>query len=191
MVCIADVSGKGVPAALLMSNFQAALRTLVRKTQNLKEVIAELNHATYTSSDGDNFITFFLGMYDFSNRTFEYVNCGHNPSVLFHDGKIQLLEEGTTILGMFDPLPFLETRKIENIEEFLFFAYTDGLTEAFNEEEEQFGLERLLEIIKTHGLENLSILHQFIFKSLDDFRDDTPYHDDITMISCLVDGSQG
>ncbi len=188
MVCIADVSGKGVPAALLMSNFQAALRTLTRKTQNLLEVIAELNHTTYASSDGDNFITFFLGMYDFKQKSFEYVNCGHNPSILFCEDGIRLLEEGTTILGMFDPLPFLEMKRIENMDEFLFFAYTDGLIEAFNKADEQFGLDRLLDIIKDHGFENLNILHQYIFKALDDFREDTPYHDDITMISCQVDG---
>ena len=190
MICIADVSGKGVPAALLMSNFQAALRTLVRKTQDLLEVIAELNHATYSSSDGDNFITFFLGMYDYKAGSFQYVNCGHNPSILIHEGKTLLLEEGTTVLGMFDPLPFLESKTIENISEFLFFAYTDGLVEAFNREEEQFGLERLMEIIGSHTNENLSVLHQFIFKALDDFRQDSAYHDDITMISCQVNNME-
>ena len=187
MICIADVSGKGVPAALLMSNFQAALRTLVRKTHDLKDIISELNHATYSSSDGDNFITFFMGIYDFDTRVFEYVNCGHNPSIIYSNGEIRLLEEGTTILGMFDPLPFLETKRIDDIGEFLFFAYTDGLTEACNKEEEQFGMERLMEIIKSRSDEDLPILHQFIFKALDDFREDTPYHDDITMISCHVD----
>lgn len=186
IVCIADVSGKGVPAALLMSNFQASLRTLVRKTHDLEEIINELNHATYASSNGENFITFFLGMYDFSDSSFNYVNCGHNPSIILSEGRTRVLEEGTTVLGMFDPLPFLETRKIENINDFLFFGYTDGLTETFNLEEEQFGFERLEELLILHQKKNLNILHQFLLKALDDFREEAPYHDDITMISCQV-----
>lgn len=189
IVCIADVSGKGVPAALLMSNFQASLRTLVRKTQDLEEIIAELNHATFISSNGENFITFFIGLYDFNDSSFEFINCGHNPSVILHKSNSHILEEGTTILGMFDPLPFLTKSRIEGLDEFLFFAYTDGLTEAFNKEEEQFGLERLMEIIQLNVNQSLHIIHELIFKSLDDFREDTPYHDDITMISCQVNNS--
>lgn len=186
IVCIADVSGKGVPAALLMSNFQASLRTLVRKTHDLEEIIHELNHATYASSNGENFITFFLGMYDYIERSFNYVNCGHNPSLILQGEKALTLEEGTTVLGMFDPLPFLTTKKIENISDFLFFGYTDGLTETFNQADEQFGFERLEELLKAHQSDNLNILHQFLLKSLDDYREGVPYHDDITMISCQV-----
>ena len=190
IVCIADVSGKGVPAALLMSNFQASLRTLVRKTHDLEEIIHELNHATYASSNGENFITFFLGMYDYAESSFNYVNCGHNPSLILQGEQVVILEEGTTVLGMFDPLPFLETRKIENIREFLFFGYTDGLTETFNKAEEQFGTERLEALLKAHQSDNLNILHQFLLKALDDFREGMPYHDDITMISCQVSNSE-
>ncbi len=186
IVCIADVSGKGVPAALLMSNFQASLRTLVRKTEDLEEIISELNHSTCSSSNGENFITFFIGLYDFNTHVFEYVNCGHNPSFLLTKDKEYTLEEGTTILGMFDPLPFLSKVRIEHLDNFLFLAYTDGLTEAFNAEEEQFGTERLLAILEKHWQEDLNALHKHVFKALDDFREETPYHDDITMISCQV-----
>ncbi|MEM9324822.1 MAG: PP2C family protein-serine/threonine phosphatase [Bacteroidota bacterium] len=187
IVCIADVSGKGVPAALLMSNFQASLRTLVRKTEDLEEIIVELNHSTCSSSNGENFITFFIGLYDFNSRVFEYVNCGHNPSYLLTGQGVKTLEEGTTILGMFHPLPFLSKVRVEDLQQFLFFAYTDGLTEAFNKEDEQFGDERLVQILSDHWHEDLNKVHQHVFKALDDFREDTPYHDDITMISCQVD----
>lgn len=186
IICIADVSGKGVPAALLMSNFQASLRALVRKSQDLEEIIEDLNHATVISSNGENFITLFLGLYDFEERTFHYANCGHNPTVIFSQGQMNLLEKGTTVLGMFDPLPFLETEKISGLNEFLFFGYTDGLTETFNTEDEQFGLERLISLLDKFKSENLSILHQHIFKELDSFRKENPFQDDITMISCQV-----
>lgn len=186
LVCVADVSGKGVPAALLMSNFQASLRTLVRKTQDPKEIVEELNHIIAQSGNGENFITFFLGMYDFAEKSFEYVNCGHNPLYLVTHSGVQELNDGTTILGMFEPLPFLQTMKIEGLSEFLFFGYTDGLTETFNAAEEQYGEERVRAFLE-HGIpEDINKLHQDIFKSLDEFRVDSPYRDDITMLSCLV-----
>ncbi len=186
LICIADVSGKGVPAALLMSNFQASLRTLIRKTHNLDEIIHELNHATYVSSNGENFITFFMGMYDYSDHTFSYANCGHNPSIIFNDGEITVLEEGTTVLGMFDPLPFLSSSKIEGISDFLFFGYTDGLTETFSPDNEQFGLDRLISLLDKNKTKSLTKLHEVIFTELDDFRKDNEFKDDITMISCQV-----
>lgn len=187
VICIADVSGKGVPAALLMSNFQASLRTLIRKTEDLDEIVTELNRSTYFSSNGENFITVFIGIFDFSVRQFKYANCGHNPTFIFQQESIYQLQSGTTVLGMFDPLPFLDTETIVDLDQFLFFAYTDGLTETFNSEDEQFGLDRLVELLRNYKEEELKILHQHIFKALDDFRKEQPFQDDITMISCQVD----
>ncbi|MFZ9046713.1 MAG: GAF domain-containing SpoIIE family protein phosphatase [Cyclobacteriaceae bacterium] len=185
LICIADVSGKGVPAALLMSNFQASLRALVRKTHNLKEIVTELNHATFTSGNGENFITVFVGIYDFKRKSFDYVNCGHNPTYLKSDGSVQKLVDGTTILGMFDPLPFLSTGRVTALDQFVFFGYTDGLTETFNAEGDPYG-EQNLEKILSGSFSSLSELHAEIFKSLDEFRNEYPYGDDITIISCEV-----
>ncbi len=186
LICVADVSGKGVPAALLMSNFQASLRTLIRKTQDLDEVIRDLNHTTFLSGNGENFITFFIGIYDFSTSVFQYANCGHNPLYLVHDDKLTILEDGTTILGMFDPLPFLSTHKIENLSDFFFFGYTDGLTETFNQKDEQYGNEPLDQVLKKGIPKDLNEFHENILKDLDDFRKETPFKDDITMLSCRV-----
>ncbi|MEQ8336551.1 MAG: PP2C family protein-serine/threonine phosphatase [Cyclobacteriaceae bacterium] len=186
LICIADVSGKGVPAALLMSNFQASLRTLIRRTQNLDEIIVDLNHSTYISGNAENFITFFVGIYDFNHATFEYVNCGHNPLYLVNDKEVILLNEGTTILGMFDPLPFLSTHKIENVKDFFFFGYTDGLTETFNRKEEQYGNEPIDQLLKKGMPDNLGDFHEYLLKDLDKFREEESYRDDITMISCRV-----
>lgn len=186
LVCVADVSGKGVPAALLMSNFQASLRTLVRKTQDPEEIVRELNHIIANSGNGENFITFFLGIYDFTEKVFEYVNCGHNPLYLVLKDEVLELNDGTTVLGMFDPLPFLETKRIENLSEFMFFGYTDGLTETFNTNDEQFGEERLTAFFKDGIPEDINSFHTELFKQLDEFRAETPYRDDITMLSCLV-----
>jgi sigma-B regulation protein RsbU (phosphoserine phosphatase) len=185
LLAIADVSGKGVPAALLMSNFQASLRTLVRKTHNLKEIVSELNHSTYASGNGENFITVFVGIYDFMSATLEYVNCGHNPTYVIQGEGINKLDIGTTILGMFDPLPFLDTGQVDSLDEFVFFGYTDGLTETFNNKGDQFGEDNLEQLIR-QPFNTLSELHSRVFTALDSFREETSFSDDITIISCQV-----
>ncbi len=182
LICIADVSGKGVPAALLMSNFQASLRTLVRHSENLKDIVNELNHTTFISGNAENFITFFAAIYDFNSSSLEYINCGHNEIILKTD-EIRLLTEGTTVLGMFDPLPFITTETIENIPEFFLFAYTDGLTETFNDQDEAFEFDRLQKIISSQSELNL---HKNIFNYLVEFKGGRDFHDDITMLSCSV-----
>ncbi|MEP0987335.1 PP2C family protein-serine/threonine phosphatase [Ekhidna sp.] len=186
LACIADVSGKGVPAALLMSNFQASLRALVRQTKDLLEIVTELNHTTFVSGNAENFITFFAGIYDFKTKKLEYINCGHNEIVLRHGDKIELLNDGTTVLGMFDPLPFIETKFLEGLDEFFLFTYTDGLTETFNEADEAFEFDRLLEILKGDCPHDLTELHNIILEALHAFKGAKPFHDDITMLSCRI-----
>ncbi|MDQ3392659.1 MAG: PP2C family protein-serine/threonine phosphatase [Bacteroidota bacterium] len=191
LLCIADVSGKGVPAAILMSNFQASLRTLVRKTTNLKEIVEDLNYQILQNANGENFITFFVAIYDRANLRMDYVNAGHNPPVLMtkNDG-YQLLSLGTTILGSFHPLPFLNEGKIENLKEFLFFSYTDGLPETFNDVDEPFGIERLQEFLVKHSNEDLKIINKNILKELDEFKGSITFGDDITILSCRVEEMQ-
>ncbi len=185
LICIADVSGKGVPAALLMSNFQASLRTLVRHSVNLEEIVNELNHTTFRSGNAENFITFFAAIYDYNTKNLEYINCGHNEIVLINNDEIILLNEGTTVLGMFDPLPFIKTETIKGLSDFFIFAYTDGLTETFNEEDEAFEFERLETLIKEQ-LGNLQGLHNRILDELVEFKGERKFNDDITMLSCRV-----
>jgi sigma-B regulation protein RsbU (phosphoserine phosphatase) len=186
LACIADVSGKGVPAALLMSNFQASLRALVRQTKDLLEIVTELNHSTFVSGNAENFITFFAGIYDFKTKKLEYINCGHNEIILKHKDEIHLLNDGTTVLGMFDPLPFIETKHLEGLDEFFLFTYTDGLTETFNESDEAFEFDRLLEIVKGDCPEDLSDFHNQILKALNEFKGAKAFQDDITMLSCRI-----
>lgn len=186
LLCIADVSGKGVPAALLMSNFQASLRALVRQDRDLKDIINELNYSTFVSGNAENFITFFAAIYDFEKQELEYVNCGHNDIVLRVGKEIHLLSDGTTVLGMLNPLPFLETKTISNLNDFFLFAYTDGLTETFNEEDEAFEFDRLLDMLKDHSGDSLGKLLNQIVDKLKDFKGARPFHDDITMLSCRI-----
>lgn len=188
LICIADVSGKGVPAALIMSNFQASLRTLVRQTPNLVEIIQELNYLVLENARGENFITFFGAIYDHQLKTLIYVNSGHNPPLLMtKDGALQHLSDGSTVLGAFHPLPFVNEGFVENLDDFMIFMYTDGLTETFNEQEEEFGLDRMLDYFKDSFGKDLKDIHRGIFEELSRFKGGLEYSDDITMLSCRIE----
>lgn len=189
LLCIADVSGKGIPAALMMSNFQASLRTLLRQTPNLRDIIEALNFQVLENAKGEKFITFFACIYDISLKTLVYVNCGHNPPILCdRKNGIRLLEEGATVLGAMHPLPFLNEGFITDLEQFRLFCYTDGLTETINESGEEFGMERLMKYFHddTTRVKDMRTIHNDIIVELDTFKGRNGYHDDITMVSCRV-----
>lgn len=187
LICIADVSGKGIPAAIMMSNFQASLRTLIRQTGNLREIIEELNYQVLENAKGEKFITFFAAIYDHNLKTLVYVNAGHNPPLLVRKGEITMLDEGATVLGAMHPLPFLNEGFITDLDEFLLFCYTDGLTETENEKGNEFGVERLEEYFKKNAHYDLQKIHQDIIIDLDNFKGNNGYRDDITILSCKIE----
>ncbi|HCR53874.1 MAG TPA: hypothetical protein DIW27_05615 [Cytophagales bacterium] len=187
LICVADVSGKGIPAALMMSNFQASLRTLLRQTPNLKEILEALNYQVLENTKGEKFITFFGAIYDLSLKTMVYVNAGHNPPILYTKKRgFQLLEEGSTVIGAMHPLPFINEGFVTDLDEFFLFAYTDGLTETVNEMEEEFGQETLMKYLESNLNKDLKTMHQDIIVKLDGFKGRNGYKDDITMLSCRV-----
>jgi phosphoserine phosphatase RsbU/P len=184
LVCIADVSGKGIPAALLMSNFQASLRILIRQTTNLKQIVQELNYVLYQNSGGGSFITFFCALYDRQQKRLSYINAGHNAPVLRDEnGTTNLLEKGTIVLGAFHPLPFLEETVIDGIEKFLLFSYTDGLIETRNSTDEEFGTDRLYAFLDANQHADPTELHQRIIAELDEFKEGNIYADDVTLLT--------
>lgn len=186
LFCVADVSGKGTPAALLMANFQASLRTLVRQTEKLEVIVAELNRQIGENGKGESFITAFLALYDPKQKELQYVNAGHNPPLMWQPANNQPKEllEGCTLLGIFPTLPSLKIGRKEGVEAFTLLAYTDGLTETFRPDNEPFGEERLHALLEKHATADLNALHGKIFTALDDFREGLPFSDDITMLSC-------
>jgi len=189
LICVADVSGKGIPAALMMSNFQASLHTLLRQTPNLTEIVEALNYQILDSAKGEKFITFFGAIYDLRLKTMVYVNAGHNPPVLCDHNGIRLLEEGSTVLGAMHPLPFINEGFITGIDNFTLFAYTDGLTETVNEDNEEFGIQSLLDYLRDNHKKDLKTIHNDIIINLDGFKGRNAYRDDITMLSCRVEGA--
>ncbi|HMV08559.1 MAG TPA: PP2C family protein-serine/threonine phosphatase [Cyclobacteriaceae bacterium] len=189
LICVADVSGKGIPAALMMSNFQASLRTLLRQTPNLTDIIEALNFQVLENTKGEKFITFFAAIYDIRLKTMVYVNSGHNPPLLWtkKDG-IRLLEEGSTVLGAMHPLPFLNEGFVTGLDDFLLFCYTDGLTETIDADGHEYGVNRVIEYFSQPEtyVKDLKTIHQDIIVSLDQFKGRMGYHDDITILSCRV-----
>ena len=189
LICVADVSGKGIPAALMMSNFQAVLRTLLRQTPNLTDIIEALNYQVLENTKGEKFITFFAAIYDVRLKTMVYVNSGHNPPILWDKKNgLRLLEEGSTVLGAMHPLPFLNEGFVTGLDDFMLFCYTDGLTETTNEQGKEFGMEALMKYFEEEHayLKDLKTIHQDIIVALDTFKGRNGYHDDITILSCRV-----
>lgn len=129
--CIADVSGKGIPAALLMTNFQANFRAQLNASTPLKAIVEQLNTRVSDATEDDAFITLFIGRYNTEQATLEYVNAGQTPPFLYNrvQGTLQTLTSGCAGLGMVDPLPRITTCKLRLTEETILFCYTDGLVE--------------------------------------------------------------
>ncbi|WP_181305462.1 PP2C family protein-serine/threonine phosphatase [Rufibacter sp. XAAS-G3-1] len=185
LFCVADVSGKGVPASLLMSNFQAGLRTILRQTTNLHTIVSELNDLIYRNAIAEKFITCFLGLYNRSTRELSYVSAGHNESILLYENNTyRLLTEGTTMLGIFDELPFLTVTKVHVPHNALVLCYTDGLTEVFNQEEDEFGIENTLRVLQNCRYVSSKNIHRQLLHEVNAYNSGTSFNDDITLLSC-------
>lgn len=187
IVCIADVSGKGISAALLMSNFQASLRTLVRQTTDLVQIVQELNHSIMSNAKGERFVTFFIALINTQSHTISYINAGHNPSFLIDSkNNFMMLEKGCTVLGAFQKIPIIEKDEFLYAPGSLLFCYTDGLTETNNDKLEEFGIENIQQFLLQFPQENLVQNHQILSHMLNEFKGDQTFPDDITFLSCLL-----
>jgi sigma-B regulation protein RsbU (phosphoserine phosphatase) len=139
--CIADVSGKGITAAMLMSNFQASLRALLTQDIKLEMLINKLNSIVTVNSAGEKFITFFVARYDHESGVLEYINAAHNPPVLYNTvtGVVHHLKASCVGLGMVDDIPVVEKSEILISEYSKIVCYTDGLSELKGEDGKEIG----------------------------------------------------
>ena len=184
--CIADITGKGVSAALLMANFQANFHALVPRRPSLEEIVHEMNAAVHRVTDGDRFITLFIGKYDLHTHTLHYINAGHTPPFLIMDGEVIRLTNGTTVLGWMPELPFLEIGGICLTTDALLFSYTDGLTDVCNAAGEDFSEEKLTQFLKENAHLPAKELNTKLLQHVEAFKGDEPYPDDITVLSCRI-----
>lgn len=186
MFCMADVSGKGVSAAFLMSNFQAYLMAIFRfQKMALEDIVHELNDRVIRSTQGEKFITFFFATYNKQSRLLKYINCGHNPPILMPpQGKTEWLKNGCMGLGMLDEIPRVLSGEVSIEPGSVVICYTDGLTELENEDLEEYGTERLEQALEKNFFAPTAALNQLIVKELNAFRGTMPYVDDTALLSC-------
>lgn len=183
--CIADISGKGVSAAILMANFQAILQSLIYQYRDLETFVFALNEAVYRITKSDRFITLFIGELNLQNNTLQYINAGHFPPFLVQNGKITRLESGCTIIGAFENLPEIHMGEVKLTHPGTLFACTDGLTDVVNELEQYFDdihLTRILE--KADNVVTAEFLNETLMQEVDKFRGTRDYPDDIALLTC-------
>lgn len=184
MFCLADVSGKGVSAALLMSNFQANLRALVATTTSLTELIRELNMKVLANAKGEKFITLFIAKYNPITKVLNYVNAGHNPPLLINNDTITELKVGCTGIGMFDDIPRIKEGIINISGHTTLLCYTDGLVEQPNDAGEEYGTERMANILSKYCNLSVNELNLKVIEDCESFMQNQPHFDDIALLSC-------
>jgi len=181
--CIADVSGKGISAAILMSNFQASFRALFTHDIPLEILVKKLNSIIVTNAAGEKFITFFVARYNQESRILEYVNAAHNPPVFYNTltGDIQHLKACCVGIGMLDDIPAIEKQEIEVKNYSKIVCYTDGLSELKGDDGKDIGTEVIIRHIS-----NTSPVKNNIRKMLSELGipDDNPgLFDDVSIIT--------
>jgi sigma-B regulation protein RsbU (phosphoserine phosphatase) len=185
--CIADVSGKGTSAALLMSNFQAKLRANIKynyKNISLKELVENLNEDVNNAAKGEKFITFFAGHYNKENKTLQYVNAGHNYPILINSKEKIFLNKGCIGLGMLEEIPKIEISKIQLKEDAILVCYTDGLVELENSNGVAFETDNLIKVVERNFEKTMNELDQKIFARLEEFKGSQDLKDDTAVLSC-------
>jgi sigma-B regulation protein RsbU (phosphoserine phosphatase) len=186
-IAIGDVSGKGIPAALLMATLRAFLRgqTIDHET-DLGAVIANLNRLVFESSAQNRYATFFLGVYDSASRVLNYVNAGHNaPMVIRAGGEVVRLEAGGSVVGLMRAGSW-EAGQAKLDRGDLLVAFTDGISEAMNEADDEWGEERLIDAVRAMKAAPTKAILEYIVKSADEFVAGTPQYDDMTLIVARV-----
>lgn len=181
-LCVGDVSGKGLPAALVMANLQATLRAQTQWSDSVKSCLEGANRLLYESTNRRTFVTLFYGVLEPYSHRFQYANAGHNPPLRYHDGRVEELPRGGFVLaGM---------RSVRYTEQALTFApgdvlliYSDGVVEARNAAGDLFGEERLREVLYEHRAASAQRLIDAVMAAVQAHADGTPQADDITMVA--------
>lgn len=184
VVCMADVSGKGIAAALLMSNFQANLRASIRHATDLTGLLHDLNGKVHASAHGERFITLFVGHINLRERWIRYVNAGHNAPLLQADGAINALHDGSIALGMLPTLPFLRIGETTLPPSSILLCFTDGLVEQENAEERAFDLAPIAGILEEQGVHGVEAINKALVAAFQAHRGNSPYLDDIALLTC-------
>lgn len=181
-IAIADVSGKGAGAALLMANLQASLHALAVGGIPIEEMVARINNLIYENTAMDKYITFFYGELDSNANTFSFCNAGHNPPYHVHqNGEAEELMAGGIVLGMMANMMF-ETAQIQLMPGDRIVMFTDGITEAFDLQDEEFGEARVLALVQESPDLSAENVMEKIVSEVRAYSKGAPQADDITMV---------
>ncbi len=182
LITIADVSGKGVPAALLMSNLQATLHAMTTADVPFEEIVFRINNFVHSNTTLDKFITAFFAIFDRKNGAITTISAGHNPPYLFHaDGSFETLQEGGLLMGMFPNAPYKsETRQLRDGDWVVMF--TDGVSEAMSVDNEEFGEKRIEAIIHANLINTAAGMIDIIAGAVKEHTMGAPQSDDITLV---------
>ena len=186
---IADISGHGVSAAMLMSSLQTALQTMAPDTDSPAEILERINRFYIHNIRFTTFVTVFLARYDSNDRTLTYVNSGHNPPAVFRRNAsgIDWLARTAPAVGLAEEY-FPRTEMVQFSDGDVLLLYTDGITEAFNNDMEQFGHERLAEFIQNAADLSAADMLQVVRQGISAYRGDVQLTDDLTMVALKVSG---
>lgn len=185
-IAIGDVSGKGIPASLIMASFRASLKAEIRNNYAIRTIFFKVNNLLYESIERENYVTAVYGVLDVANKVFTFSNAGHNPPIVLRKGEnIKYLTVGGLALGIMQNSQYKERALGLNSAD-IFLFYTDGVTEAKNEKDEEFGTGRLEKILlENRNLKAREILDK-IYQEVKEFTQRKPGQDDLTMIVIKV-----
>jgi sigma-B regulation protein RsbU (phosphoserine phosphatase) len=182
--CMADVSGKGMSAAIIMANFQANLRANLKVEKDIERVMINLNEIVWDNAMGESYVTCFLAKYNKKTRALEYINAAHPAGVLLKDGEVTPLTSGCVGIGMFELFPSIEKRVIQVAPSSMMLCYTDGISETENSMELQFQQGEMINAFKAAEKLDIREVNPYIIHRLDTFRGKNPYSDDVALVSC-------
>jgi sigma-B regulation protein RsbU (phosphoserine phosphatase) len=183
LVCVVDISGKGIFASLLMSNIQATLRALVCRENSLPVVAQTANDLLYATTPSNRYATAMLLIYEAATGACRWINCGHTDGIIVRaDGSVEMLPCTGMALGLF-PARVYEEQTFQLRDGDLLAIYSDGVTDAQNEAEEEFGSDRLVEVLTRHAVSPAVEVVNRVFEAIDAYAGNAPQFDDITMLA--------
>ena len=190
--CIGDVSGKGVPASLFMAIVTRGFRTLALTGKSPAEIATRLNFELTENNDEGMFVTMFICRLDMKTLQLEYCNAGHNPPIIGNaDGQFTFLDvQPNAPIGLWPGLEY-EGEEIELLDNQRLLLYTDGLNEAENRQQEQYGEDRIIQLLTSHSSSNCRDIIEALKSDTDLFRDGAEQNDDLTMLAVRVSRSSG
>jgi sigma-B regulation protein RsbU (phosphoserine phosphatase) len=181
-ITIADVSGKGLPASLIMASYRASLIAEIRNNYALRTVMRKVNNLIFESVERGNFVTAVYGVLDTRNRVFTYSNAGHNPPfILRKSGEVESLADGGLILGIVPERQYQEC-PVQFKPGDIMVMYTDGVTDTENDKGEQFDIERLVELVRKNRRLPAKGIRAKIVDEISRFRSDSYQPDDLTLV---------